>query len=248
MNIAGLPTLLTRVTAAAPTVDLRSGTADVVVLKGSPISRAYGTERLRLSRSAVITDRLYSCGVALLDSHRTDSIRSALGKITSLRIERGALRAGIKFHQTSEGREAAEMLSSGEIDKISVAYRVADMEVLDADNRLIDPRDTERAEEGGLIFEATRFEVYELSLVRDGDHATDSFADRAYAPPVAPEVANCFARMTARQMMVVDHQERRLGPRRRPEIDISIFHGRQPGGLRSVRLPPGIQHDPPSGR
>jgi len=151
-------------------------------MRGNAITRRYGAERVRLSRSAVITDRLRNgCGVQLLDSHSTRSINSALGKVTSLRIERGALRAGVKFHETDEAREAIEMLADGEISSVSAAYAVADLEILDCHGRLVDPCDSERSTESDLIFEATRFELYELSLVRgDLDVDTTDLADRAY--------------------------------------------------------------------
>jgi hypothetical protein len=66
---------------------------------------------------------------------------------------------------------AAEMLANGEVDSVSVAYHVADLKILDLRGRLVDPRDTDRSNEAGLTFEATKFEIYELSLVRGDDQA-----------------------------------------------------------------------------
>jgi len=249
MNIPGLPTLLTRVTAASATVDLGAGTADIVAMRGNAITRRYGAERVRLSRSAVITDRLRNgCGVQLLDSHSTRSINSALGKVTSLRIERGALRAGVKFHETDEAREAIEMLADGEISSVSAAYAVADLEILDCHGRLVDPCDSERSTESDLIFEATRFELYELSLVRgDLDVDTTDLADRAYTSPVPIAVADVHARMCARQAVVIDNHQRQSGPRMRREVNVSIFHHRRrdAGAYRRITQPPAFQVRPP---
>jgi hypothetical protein len=68
-----------------------------------------------------------------------------------------------------------------------------------------------------------------------GDRDADD-QDRAYGP-VERAVADAFARMASRQMMVVDHQRQQSGPRMQPELNISVLDGAA-SRLRRVVVPP----------
>jgi hypothetical protein len=220
-NIAGL-SLSTRVT-GLKTSNIGPHAADVVILHGNAVERGFGDERLQVRTGSIITDRLHGCGIAVLDSHRTDSICSSLGKLEKIWIANGAVRGRIKFHKTSEGREALSMVAAGEINGLSVAYRIDSMEVFDGHNRRINPGDAARSAESDLIFEGTRWEIIELSLVRDDPDAPRNLQDRAYVSPIKPAIADAHARMLARQAIIIDHHQRKSSPRPRPQIITSIF-------------------------
>ena len=112
----------------------------------------------------MIIDRLIAGGIPLLDSHSQASVVNALGRVTKVWFERGALMGKLKFNDTKEGRIAEGMVARGEITGLSAGYRVEEWEITDADGNLIDP-ETMRWDETGLTFTATKWELLEASLV-----------------------------------------------------------------------------------
>lgn len=195
----------TRLLDLAPvSYDQGARTVNAVLSMGSPVSRPYGTEVLRISRDAIDLSRVYGAGVPLLDSHQQIGISNALGVVRAAWIEEGALIGTLQFNQTQEGQKAEGMVARREINGISIGYKVDDWEISDADGDIIDPAfDQYRWADDDLTFTASRWSLLEISLCNvPADDATGirAFADRAYS--VAPQyLRDLRVRMWARQRM-----------------------------------------------
>jgi hypothetical protein len=187
-------------TATPLTYDAKSRTVDAVISKGSPVSRFYGTEVLRIAPDAVIIDRLIGAGIPLLDSHQQVSIGNALGKVTRVWFPGGgALMGKLAFNATAEGRKAEGMVARGEITGISAGYQVQEWEIADEDGYIIDPEQL-RWDDSGLTFTATKWELLECSLV--SIPADAGAAIRSLRADAGQQfVADARARMSARQRM-----------------------------------------------
>ena len=57
---------------------------ETVLFCGSPVTRFYGTEALKISRDAVDLSRVFGAGVPALDSHQQIGLNNALGRPTSV--------------------------------------------------------------------------------------------------------------------------------------------------------------------
>jgi hypothetical protein len=215
MQTLGTPRYVTRTTTLeANMIDAR--TFEAALCRGGPVERGVFTERLRIGMSSINLDRMRNdCSIPLLDSLREDSITRSLAKLIDVRIEDGAVIGTIRCHQTEEGRKAATLVTTGKCD-IAISYGVEEVEVYDADNRRVDPNDSERANEEGLIFEAVKWQIIALSLVRRDPGAEIGSLDRAYRSPVRPEIKEIFERMAQRHMIATESLAR-------PVMDISVF-------------------------
>jgi hypothetical protein len=193
----------TRFTSTAPlSYDAESRTVDAVISRGSPVTRFYGTEVLRISPDAVIIDRLISGGIPLLDSHNQGGIGNSLGRVQRVWFSGGALMGKLAFNGTTEGRKAEGMVKRGEISGISAGYRVEDWEITDEDGNVIDPEVDRVRWDDDLTFTATRWELLEASLVcvpADGSASIRSLQADAGR---RQSIADVRARMWARQRMV----------------------------------------------
>jgi phage head maturation protease len=206
-----LGTTFTRVVDLAPSsYDETARTATAVISMGSPVSRFYGTEVLRIHPDAVDTSRVRSGACPVLDSHQQSSIRHALGRVTQTWFEGGAFMGALAFNDTKEGRIAEGMVSRGEISGVSAGYRVEEWEIRDADDRVVDPAYL-RWDDDDLTFEAVRWQLIECSLVAcpadagAGIRSYGSCLDRALvSEDLSEDVRIVMAvrmRMAARQSM-----------------------------------------------
>jgi Caudovirus prohead serine protease len=157
----------TRLASIAPkTFSKAERSVDAVLSRGSPVERFYGTESLRIHKDAVILDRLKSGGIPVLDSHRQDSITSALGRVREAWIDRGpSLMGRMTFNETEFGERAMGMVSRGEISAVSAGYNVRQWEIRDSDGNIVDPEKERVRWDEKLSFEARSWEVLEASLV-----------------------------------------------------------------------------------
>jgi hypothetical protein len=219
----GLRQIETRATALAPTM-IDSKTFTAVIARGTAIAHKHFTERLRISGSSIDLCRMMNdCSIPLLDSLMEDSaLARSLGKLIGVEIRDGAIWGSVRFHQTEQGRKAAELVTAGACD-IALAYEVSEYEVFDANNQRVDCDDLERSDEPGIIFEATRWQPVALGLVRADPAAYGSYADRAYTLAVDPEVAASFKRVADRQFDLHSGDHRFVASRARPQMTRSIF-------------------------
>lgn len=160
----------TRFADVAPSsYDKKARTVECIISMGSPVQRFYGTEKLRISKDAVILDRMNNAGIPLLDSHNQYGIDNALGRFSRAWIgkERGApaLLGLISFNDTERGHAAEGMVARGEIHGISAGYTVREWEITDDKGKVIDPEVYRINFDDDLTFTATRWEVLEGSLV-----------------------------------------------------------------------------------
>jgi phage head maturation protease len=147
------------------TYDKKAHTVEAVISKGSPVARLYGTEVLRISPDAIDLSRLGEGGIPLLDHHSQAGIDQILGRVTYAWIERGALMGRIKFNQTEQGKKAEGMVARGELTGVSAGYRVDTWEIADADGNVLDPDKDRVRWDDDLTFTATRWQLFEASLV-----------------------------------------------------------------------------------
>src|SRR5260370_763557 len=101
------------------------GTVEVVLSRGTAVTRFYGREVLEISTDAINLNRIKAGCAPLLDSHRQDSIFAAVGRIDSAWVEkqdtpRAALVGQLAFHETREGKIAERMVARGEISAVSI--------------------------------------------------------------------------------------------------------------------------------
>jgi phage head maturation protease len=214
----------TRFADSKPTsFDAKTRTVDCVISMGSPVTRYYGVERLRVTREAVDLSRMENGSmIPLLDSHQAGGINNALGRFQRTWFKSGGLMGQIRFNETPNGELAMGMVGRGEIAGISAGYAVNEWEITDEKGRVIDP-DVERIrwDENGLTFTATSWSLHEGSLVSvpadplSGIRSLGTGLDRA-AFIGASNHAEIRARMNARQVIHVrqsmyDRQARVIG-------------------------------------
>jgi hypothetical protein len=209
----------TRFTSTAQlSYDAESRTVDAVISRGSPVTRFYGTEILRISPDAVIIDRLISGGIPLLDSHNQGGIGNSLGRVQRVWFSGGALMGKLAFNGTTEGRKAEGMVKRGEISGISAGYRVDEWEVSDGDGNVIDPETSQWRwdESDRLTYTATRWELLEASLVLVPADASASIrslgGDRSDLTDIRGRMLS-RQRMATRQSMHDAQQAAMLGVR-----------------------------------
>jgi hypothetical protein len=188
--------------------DVKARTVDCVISCGSPVTRFYGTECLRITPEAVNLDRMKGGSmIPLLDSHQAGGINNALGRFQKIWFDRGALMGQIRFNETANGQQAMGMVQRGEIAGISAGYAVNEWEITDKKGTVIDPEvERIRWDEDGLTFTATRWDLHEGSLVSvpaDPKSSIRSFGsglDRASVGTINRD-NDVLARMLARQRM-----------------------------------------------
>jgi phage head maturation protease len=188
------------------TFDKKLRTVDAVISRGSPVQRFYGTETLRISRSAVDLSRVNTNSAPLLDSHNQVGIAGALGRITQAWFDGGALVGKLKFNRTAAGDLAMGMVERGELGSLSAGYRLDEWEIRDGDGDVVNPDTTSIEWDDNLSFEATRWQLIEASLVlvpADGSAMVRSFGGDRYG------IVDVRARMGARMRMAT--RQRMLG-------------------------------------
>jgi phage head maturation protease len=194
--------ITTRFSNTAPSsYDRTNHTADCIISKGSPVTRFYGTEVLRIDERSVGLDRMKNGSqIPLLDSHQSGGIANALGRFQDIWFERGALMGKIVFNQTPNGKLAEGMVERGEIVGISAGYAVRDWEITDEDGKVLDPDNTQIRWDDNLTFTAIRWDLHEGSLVSvPADHLSGI---RSFGSTNANNLNDIRARMNARQRMV----------------------------------------------
>lgn len=145
--------------------DAKKHTVEAVISMGSPVKRFYGTEVLRISPDAVDLQRLQKGGIPLLDHHRQDGLDSMLGKVTETWFRNGALLGRLLFNQTEQGKKAEGMVARGEVAGISAGYRVEEWEISDSECNVLDPENDRMRFDDDYTFTATRWQLFEASLV-----------------------------------------------------------------------------------
>jgi phage head maturation protease len=180
-----------------------------VLSQGSPVTRYFGIECLRISPGAVDLSRMQNGSmIPLLDSHQADSIGNALGRVTRTWFDRGGLWGTLVFNETPNGELAMGMVERGEIAGISAGYAVSDWEITAADGRVIDPEvERIRWDDDDLTFTAIRWSLHECSLVNipadplSGIRSLGTGLDRAAFIGISTSANDVLARMQARQRM-----------------------------------------------
>ncbi len=127
------------------TLDMESGTVEVVLTTGAPVQRAGYIEALAIAPENVE----FASRIPLLDSHRQTSITDIKGNVSNLRFEPGAIVATLTISDPT----ALAAIARGDVTGVSVGYRVKNW---------TESRD---AESGKRIRTATKFEIVEVSLV-----------------------------------------------------------------------------------
>lgn len=175
---------------------------DAVISMGSAVKRFYGTELLRIAPDAVDLGRMQNGGIPLLDHHKQDGIDSILGRTTETWFKNGALLGRFKFAETDQGRKAEGMVARGEVAGISAGYRVDDWQITDADGKVLDPEKDNMRWDDDLTFTATRWQLFEASLVgvpADGTATVRSLGSgRDRAVPEIDELARGAIKVTKR--------------------------------------------------
>jgi hypothetical protein len=189
--------------------DAKTRTVDCVISMGSPVTRFYGVERLRITPEAVGLDRMKGGSqIPLLDSHQSGSISNHLGRFAKTWITRGALMGTIAFDETPQGDLAMGMVERGEISGISAGYAVREWEITDDEGRMIDPEvERIRWDESGLTFTASKWDLHEGSLCTipadplSGIRSMGTGLDRASANLGGYLLTDVRQRMLSRHLM-----------------------------------------------
>jgi HK97 family phage prohead protease len=131
--------ILTRATDMVPsTVDEDERTVDAAISTGAPVKRSDWRdgdyiEKLSMDPKAIRLERL-NRGAAFIDSHNYwGGTGAMLGAVVpgSARVEKGELRARIKFSRSDEGERAFQDMKDGVLRHVSVGYLTHKFEVDD---------------------------------------------------------------------------------------------------------------------
>jgi hypothetical protein len=159
---------------SASSYDAKARTVDTVISRGVPVKRFYGTETLRIHPKSVITERLDSPGIPVLDAHQQTSISNVLGRVSKVWFRGGAFWGTLSFADTPNGRMAEGMVARREIGGVSAGYRVEEWEITNADGDVVDPDNERMRMDEDYKFEAVRWEILECSLAPVPADATAS--------------------------------------------------------------------------
>ena len=85
---------------APETYNATDHTVGLVLSEGAAVERWYGTEKLAVDEGSVITTRLGTSGILLIDSHYTGSISSVAGRMTAIWFPDGKFLGRAKFSET----------------------------------------------------------------------------------------------------------------------------------------------------
>lgn len=118
----------------------------------TPVQRWGGLEVLDQNADAWDLSRLDGVGIPVLDSHRSGSLDAVLGRVVSIKFEKGRMVATLAFADTEEGRRAEGMVARGEIGGVSIGYRPIAAELAGQDS------------EGRQIIRITNAELLEVSF------------------------------------------------------------------------------------
>lgn len=182
--------------------DAGTRTVEAAISLGSDVQRTYGTERLRISPSAIDTSRVDEGGVPVLNSHNPADIKNILGRIVATWIKNGVLMGKIAFAETPEGKRAEAMVSRGELRSVSAGYSVQRWSVADADGNAVDIDDIGYGN-SELTFTAERWTLIEVSLV--ATPADQKATIRSLGDPAPQFVRDARARMACRMRMRIRH-------------------------------------------
>jgi hypothetical protein len=117
--------LETRASTTVPTsYDADRHEVTCVISSGAPVRRFFGTEVLKISKSAIDLSRLDGGKIPLLDSHKPAPVLDALGVVTDAWIINKRLFGTLRFNQTKQGRAAEGMIKRGELFGVSVGISV----------------------------------------------------------------------------------------------------------------------------
>jgi hypothetical protein len=188
------------VTTAPSSLNADSRSVNAVISTGSPVLRFYGIEELRISENAVDTRRVRAGQCPLLDSHQSDGISHALGRVTETWVGSGALWAKLQFNRTDSGDRAWGMVTRGELKGVSCGYRVTTWQVSDEDGRILDQENTYWSDGDIFTYTALNWELLEVSLVTVAADANASIRS-------VNTLADIRARMMSRQRMVERQSE-----------------------------------------
>jgi phage head maturation protease len=180
------------------TYDEGNRSVDAVLSRGSPVTRFYGSEVLRIDPKSVILDRIVAGGIPLLNSHAQNDINSVLGRVTRVWFEGGALMGRLQFNETRPGKNAQAMVGRGEIGAVSIGYAVREWEISDEDGNIIDPEVDRVRWDDNLRFVAISWELLETSLCAI---AADSAASVRSLGGRADDIADIRTRMQVRARM-----------------------------------------------
>jgi hypothetical protein len=199
-------------------LDKKRRTVEAVLSRGSEVSRYFGKERLRISKSAIDLSRLTSGGgIPIPNSHQQTGIENVLGRLVDAWIEgsgsNAALVGRIKFSETDEGERAFQMVQRGELTSLSVGYLVHAWEIRDRDGKILDEADIIPGD-GSATFEATRWQILETSWV-----AVPADAE-SHVRSLDRYQSDALARMEARMRMMA--RSRMIARMVRSSIPISI--------------------------
>jgi HK97 family phage prohead protease len=196
----------------AASYDAKTHSVETVISRGVPVKRFYGTETLRIHPKSVITTRLDSPGIPVLDSHQQASINNVLGRINKIWFDDKALIGRLQFTATPEGRKAEGMVARREIGGVSAGYRVEEWRITDEDGDEFDPEVDRMRMDEEYNFEAVRWELLECSLTgvpADATAAIRKLGEVAW--PVATIFgsphADAVGRMLARQRIARRNQK-----------------------------------------
>jgi phage head maturation protease len=241
MSMTTANPLATRLLGMMPTsYDAENRSVDAILSRGSPVQRIYGTEKLAITKEAINLSRMRSSMIPVLDSHRQDSITSALGRIVKVWFDNdrdGSMLMGtLTFNDTKEGRVAESMVERGEISGISIGYSIENWSISDKKGNVVDPEST-RWTDSDLTFTADAWTLVEASLcavpadASAGTRGADLLRFDAAYSALPQHVKNTAARMSARQALVTSRNTLASAPMATLTSHRSIFDDRRASRL-----------------
>jgi hypothetical protein len=185
----------------AESYDAKARTVEAVLSVGAAVKRDYGTEALSISAGAVNLDRLSTCGIPLIDSHKVFGIGGVFGRVVRVWFVSGALMGLLAFDDSDAGRMAEGLAMRGTVRGVSIGYKVDRWEITDADGDVVDP-DRMRWDDQDCVFTAVKWELLEVSLVSVPADPNAFVRSFAASPPIgAAMAAEITGRMRARQLI-----------------------------------------------
>jgi hypothetical protein len=168
--------MVARATVVPTTFDEKTREVDVVMGVGAEVVRvpwfsAPYVEELGMAEGEVRMDRLASGRAPFLESHRSYSLESVIGRVVSARLENGQLVGRVQFSARESVRWIVDEVRAGILSNLSIGYRVHKFE------------DRTTAQDKLKRLRAVDWEPYECSLVPIG-------ADRA--GQVRSALADCL--------------------------------------------------------
>ncbi|RWR45103.1 peptidase [Sinirhodobacter ferrireducens] len=169
-------------------------TVSAVIASPTPVRRRDARGPYLEVLTADTLDLSTAEGLPVLDSHRTASVRDALGRVRSIALEGGSVTAVLELTAAEDAAPVVQRIADGTVSGVSIGYRVAGW--------------TEKQTQAGRVKNPTRWQITEVTLTSNPADPSARLRQQEESPmpdditeTVSPDVAEQTRRRDIRALV-----------------------------------------------